>query len=709
LGAEGAAVTVDAPQGKVADPNDDDEIIRECMARFLIAQKAESANRQEALYDKRFINGDQWETPVRNDRTLNDKPCLTINITAAVRNRIVNACRENRPRIKVHPVGDGADVQSANLYDGLIRHIETASSADHAYDQAVENAIDAGWGYLGIDGDYERPDSFDQELAVVGFANPFTCYMDPASVQPDGCDMRWFIETTMLARQEYRQRWGHIDTNGWQYHSAGDNLSNWSNKEQIRIAKYWRIEYRRDTLYRLSAGPLRLGKDMLSEQGMRAAGLSIIDKRETQIPTVCCYMLTAYTVLERRELPGRYIPRVPVYGRRQDIDGKVHLKGIVRDLRDPARLFNYAESAKTETYALQPKAPWLTAEGALDGHEPAWRDANRKAIVALPYKPVKLDDGTYAPPPLRQEPPQPAAGFAEWCESAKTNFFAVAGMPHDPNVDLKGEVVSGVALRRRQGISDISHYDFYDNLTRSLRHLGRIMVGLIPSYYDTPRMMRIVREDGTPEQVAINQKTAEKIKNDMTVGRYEVVVDTGPSYQTKREESAEAMIELLATPLGEMVAHTCGDQIVRALDFPMSDSMADRLMAAIPAAQMDQHSDLPPKAQALIAGLQAQLKQQNQKNMALELELHSKAGIEQMRQQGEDRRLAFKEKAETQRAHIKAGTAMHDTHVKAVTAHDVAEIQAGGDLLKTHVEAEHERRLAKETAAAAESAERRSE
>ncbi len=698
------AAQMDVQQGIPA--SSDEELILECQSRFRMAQDAESSNREQAIFDKKFVDGDQWDTPIQQSRTLNDRPCLTINITGAVRNRVVNACRENRPRIKVHPVSDGADVQTAKVMDGLIRHIEVRSNADFAYDVAIENAIDGGWGYIGVDGDYETPDSFDQELKVIGYSNPFICYMDPASRLPDGSDMEWFLETTMMRRVDYRAKFGEIEGD-WSGMGRGDNMQYWSNKEEIRVAKYWRIEKKADKLCRLSNGAKMLRSKLPSKEGLLAAGLAVVDERDTQIPTVACYLMTAFKVLNRTTVPGRFIPRVPVYGRRMDLDGKITLKGMVRDLRDVARTYNYAQTAKTEAYALQPKAPWMGAEGFMDGHEGAWRDANRKPIVGLEYKPVLLENGQYAPPPERQMPPQPNAGFAEWADSTKSDFLAVAGMPNDPNQDMKGEVVSGIALRRRQGLSDISHYDFYDNLTRSLRHLGRIIVDMIPHYYDTPRMIRIIQEDGTPESVAINQPAIDKIKNDLTVGKYEVVVDTGPAYQTKREESVEAMMELLGTPLGELVARTSGDLIVRSMDFPNSDSVADRLIAAIPAAQMDKNSDLPPKAQAVIAGLQAQLKEANQKQMALELELHAKMGLEKMRQDAETERTKMKLGVQREDAHLKSQTAMHDTHIKAVTAHDVAEINATGKILDTHVEAEHNRRAAEELAKSAAAAEKR--
>lgn len=687
----------DLRQGELAQS--DTDLIIECQERWSFTQQAEAANRQEFEFDKRFVGGDQWDPTIRDERFSDRRPCLTVNITDAICRRVQNNCRENRPRVTFHPVGNGADVQTAKVFDGLMRHIEYASNAPYAYDTAVENAIQGGWGWLGIDAEYVSDDSFDQDLRICTWPNPLQVYGDPNSRQPDGSDMEFLTETIMMKRTEYKERFGRIDEAGWKWGGKGDDVPDWSNREEIRIAKYWRVERKKDRLLKLATGQTLFASQL--PKGVRGQ-VQIIGERDVERRRVCSYLLTTFKVLKRLDWPGKWIPRVPVYGRRQDLNGRLVLKGMVRDLRDPARIYNYAQTKKTEMYALQPQAQWVGPEGFMDGHENAWRDSNRKPIVGLEWKPKYAENGELLPPPTRLDPPRINDGFAEWAGAAKSDFLHVAGMPHDPNADLKGEVVSGVALRKRQGLADVSNYDFYDNLTRSLRHLGRIVVDLVPHYYDTPRIIRIIREDGTAEQVGINQPQIDpmtqavvKIKNDLTVGDYEVVVDTGPSYQTKREESAEAMLELLGTPLGELVAQTSGDLMVRSMDFPNSDMVADRLVAATPAAQMDTHnSDLPPKAQAMIAGLQAQLKQSNQKQLALELELQSKHQLEEIKQQHEDARHAATLHVKREDVLTKAHTAITDTHTKAHASIAVAEINKGGDIIKGHMDHAHELKLA---------------
>lgn len=700
------------------------DIILECQERFRLSMAAETENRAEALTDIRFTNGEQWPVDIRRDREVDGRPCLTINITDAMVRRVTNALRENRPRIKYHPVGNGADVQIAKVRNGLVRHIEEASNAEYAYDCATESAVRGGWGYLRVGSRYVDERSFDQDLTIEGVRNPFTVYFDPNSTMPDGSDASWAIVSDLMRREEYREKYGEIDSAGWQFMGSGDNLADWSNKEEIRVAEYWRIVSKMDTLHLLSDGAKKFTHELPDKQSLAEAGITVVRTRRVLRKTVEWHLVSATKVLDTREWPGKHIPIVPVYGREVDLNGRVIRKGMVRDLRDPARMYNYAQTAKTETYALMPKAPWLMAEGQMEGHEAAWRDANRKPIVALPYKPVTGPNGELLPPPERQPPPQPNVGFAEWGESTKNDFLAVAGMPNDPGQDSSGEVVSGVALKRRQAMTDISHFDYQDNLVRSIKRVGNIISDLIPHFYDTQRMQRIVGDDGTPDVVKINEKVRDpltqailQVKNDLTSGLYDTVVDAGPGYQTRREEAAEAMLELLGTPLGESVATTAGDVVIRSMDFPEADTIADRLAANIPAAQLDKNSDIPPKAQVIIKTLQGQIQQLQQQVLGHQYELEAKHGLEQMKQQGETQRLVMKEQAMTERKEMelqvrredvitKSQTAMHDTHVKAMTSHNVEEIKAAASLLNTHAEAEHNLRHAQEMLRQGERAER---
>lgn len=699
----------------------DEEIFAECAERFRIAESHESQNRLLGLEDLEFADGQQWPDDLYNMRKVQRRPTLTINHTGMLVRRVVNNMAEQRPRIKAHPVSQ-ATVDDAKVATGLVRHVEVRSQAEVAYDTAGESAVRIGWGYVRILGEYVSEDSFDQDLRIKPVRNAFTGYIDPGSEMPDGSDADWFIFSDKIKRSDFKRLYPDAELSDWTKGTAGDSRYEWLTKEHIRIAEYYRIKKTKDTLLQLTNGKTMMRSTWNKERDIwLAAGVNIATDRtgrEISRPTerrqVQWFRINGNTVVDRRDLPGRYIPVARCEGNVLDVNGDVRRKGMIRDLKDPQRMFNYWETAKTEKLALSSKAPWVAAEGQLDGH-PEWDDANQKPYSVLKYKLI-VDPVTGQfvpiPPPQRQQAVEVEAGFAEAAESAGRNLTSVAGMPHEPGQDMPGTVVSGVALRRRQQISDISHVQYYNKQTMMIAHVGRILMDLFPYYYGTERMQRIIGDDGVPEMVQLNQPIQATpgvmaVKYDMNVSRYDVVMDTGPGYETKRLEGAENMIDLLKTPLGEPAVKVAGDVIMRQFDFNGAQDIADRLMPMTPQGMDKAIKALPKQAQGIVMALQQQLQQATQTIQGLQLEIKYKAGIEQMRQGAETERERMRDDTKRRDTDVRAETEITKQAMGDTTKRDVAEINAAGGLLDTHVEAAHNKDLARETAKAAEAAEKR--
>jgi hypothetical protein len=243
----------------------------------------------------------------------------------------------------------------------------------------------------------------------------------------------------------------------------------------------------------------------------------------------------------------------------------------------------------------------------------------------------------------------------------RTNLVALAGMPNEPQ-QAQNEAISGVALQRRDSLSDQSHFHYYDNQTLAIAQTWRIMLEWIPHYYSDERMQRIIGDDGTPKLVQINTRdpAINKVKNDLSVGRYDVVMDTGPGYETKREEGATNLINLLKIgPLAEMVVKTGADLIFRALDYPYMQEMADRIMATNTEGLEKILPELPERAQAIVKSMSQQIQQMQQVIQQLQMEQKFHMG----------------------KAQLEAQTKIHDTDTRAQTARDVEDIKAGAELI----------------------------
>lgn len=627
-------------------------LIEEVRERLGLAIDAESANRSAAQDDLRFAAGDQWPAEIKMQRMLDRRPCLTINKTDTFVRSVVNNMRQQRPRIKVHPVSSGADQAVAEVIEGLIRHIEVSSNADAAYDTGADYQVRMGWGYWRILSKYTDEMSWEQDLCIERVRNPFSVYMDPSSIAPDGSDAKWAIITGRIKREDFEAKYPGKKVSGWSHTGPGDDVPA---KDEIMLAEYLRLEDKPEDLVRLSDGSSVWASDYKQKDGIIE-----IDRRRSMRTQLKWSKLSGADELEKRDLPGKYLTVIPIYGAELIDGGKVVRYGMVRQLKDPQNMYNFWRTQETEFVALAPKAPWLMAEGQDEGHEDEWNNANVKNYSSLKYAIVQGPDGQILPPPQRQQPQAVPAASVNAAMAASEDLKAVAGM-FDPSLGAPGQETSGTMVAKRQAQSDLSNYHFYDNETRSIRHTGIVLLDLIPHYYDTKRVLRIIGEDGTPDSVTINDSTEAigKVLNDLTVGKYDVVMDTGPGYDTKRLEAQEAMLGILkAFPA---IAQIGGDLIIRQFDAPGMNALADRMAAMIPAAQMEKQlpKDMDPKIRQFVMGLMSQLEQAKQVAQQLQQEKDAKVLGLKEKEDAVTQREMLREDAETQRLHTKEAAQTH--------------------------------------------------
>lgn len=629
-------------------------LIEEVRSRLQLVIDAESANRAAAQDDLKFAAGDQWPAEIKMQRTLDRRPCLTINKTDTFVRSVVNNMRQQRPRIKVHPVSAGADQSVAEVIEGLIRHIEVSSNADAAYDTGADYQVRMGWGYWRILAKYSDPMGWEQDLYVDRVRNPFSVYPDPTVVAPDGSDMSWVCITGKIKKSQFESKYPGKKVQGWSLVGGGDDVPT---KDEVMLIEYYRLEETPEDLVRLSSGESMWASEFTAAQkaGKLKLGVIEVDRRQSVRKRLKWSLLSGADELDSRDLPGRYIPVIPIYGAELIDGGKVIRYGMVRQLKDPQKMYNFWRTQETEFVALAPKAPWLMAEGQDEGHEDEWDNANVKNFSSLKYKVVTAPDGvTPLPPPARQQPQAIPAASVNAAMQASEDLKAVAGM-FDPALGAPGQETSGTMVAKRQAQSDLSNYHFYDNETRSIRQTGIVLLDLIPHYYDTKRVLRIIGEDGTPDSVTINDVggAVDKVLNDLTVGKYDVVMDTGPGYDTKRLEAQEAMLGVLK--VFPEIAKIGGDLIIRQFDAPGMNALADRMAALIPAAQMDKQlpKDMDPKVRQFVSGLMMQLQQAQSLAQQLQQEKDAKLfGIKE-KEEAITVREMHKEDAETQRLQMK--------------------------------------------------------
>lgn len=557
--------------------------IAEIRDKFKKCEEYWSDDRNAALDDLKFRAGEQWPNEIVAQREKDKRPCLTVDKLNQYVRQIVNDGRQNRPSIKVRPVDSGSDIATANVYQGLIRHIEDRSNADAAYDTALDSSATGGFGYFRALTEYAGQDTFDQEIVIKRVRNPFTIMIDPASVEADGSDMRYAFVTEMMDKEEFKETYkGKLPDD----FETNDSYSDWYG-DQVRIAEYWYVEEEDRTLYLLADGStIPMSRyDELKDSGVDIES-QIVDKRNIPVRKVMHCMVSGCDYLtEPKEWLGKWIPIFPVWGNELDIEGKVCHSGIIRPAKDAQRLYNYSRSAFAERVALTPKAPWVAAEGQVEDYEDEWNTANSVNHSVLRYKPTALN-GQPVPPPQRVSASDIPSGFAQDMQISEHDIQGAIGM-YSASLGAPSNERSGKAIMARQREGDVGTFHYHDNLNRAIRHCGRVLVDLIPKVYDSGRVVRILGYDGTPDQVEINpnlptasQKMGVKMMYNLGVGTYDVTISTGPSYNTLRQEAAESMVEMVqANPA---LMGVIGDLMVKNMDWPGADEIAARLALTLP-------------------------------------------------------------------------------------------------------------------------------
>jgi hypothetical protein len=593
-----------AKNGPYPSKGGSEEILTVARSRMKTAMAAFSETREDELDDLRFYAGspdNQWQWPADvlqtrgavQGQTINARPCLTINKLPQHVHQVTNEQRMNRPGIKVIPADDKADVDMADVFNGVIRHIEYISDADVAYDTACENQVSYGEGYIRLLTEYCDEDTFDQDIKIGRIRNSFSVYMDPLIQDPTGADAKWCFITEDLPKAEYERLYpdaAPIST--LMSLGVGDqSISQWINENTIRIAEYFYIEYEKQTL-NLYPGNQTAFTGTPEDKQLRLMFGKPIRTREADRKKVKWCKINGYDILEQREWAGAYIPVVRVVGNEFEVDGRMYVSGLVRNAKDAQRMYNYWVSQEAEMLALAPKAPFIGYGGQFEGYEQQWKTANTNNWPYLEVNPDVTDgQGAVLPLPQRAQPPMASSGLLQAKAGAAEDIKSATGQ-YNASLGMTSNERSGKAILARQREGDIGTYHYVDNLARAIRHIGRQLVDLIPKIYDTERIARIIGEDGEPDTVRMNPMQEEPVKRivdqegnliekiyNPSVGKYDVRVITGPGYATKRQEALESMAQLLQG--NPQLWSVAGDLFVKNMDWPGAQDLAKRFKKTI--------------------------------------------------------------------------------------------------------------------------------
>lgn len=582
--------------GEINMPNAANSIAREsvietALERFRLASEADTAWREQCLEDLEFSTLEQWDTERRTQRESKNKPCMTMDqIQQSVR-LVCNQYRQQPASITVSPVGDDADVDTAEILQGIIRHVETNCEAQETYEQTHEGIVRAGFASCRLLTEYVDDDSEEQEIIIVPIRNQFSVYWQPGVPQDKA---KWAFIIDDLPIDTYKAEYPDSKlASADEFTSTGNAPDGWMSKETVRVAEYFMVE------------------EVDRGKGKRPKKRIIWRK------------INAFEELDKCELPGSSIPIFTGYGDDLDVNGKRYVAGLVRNAKGPQEMYNYMNSKAVESIALAPTAPWVVVEGQISGHEIDWENANSGDVAVLQYKTVDIF-GAPAPPPQRSVVEPAIQSIMLMIRQESLDLKAAMGI-YDPSLGQRRGDESGTAIEKLQSQGNIATLNYADNMSRLLKRLGRSLLEWMRVVYNEPRIKRIIKPDGTTGKVIIHNGPdqadaaqallTDDIKKiyDIGTGRYDVIISVGPTYQSKRQEAVSTQLNLLKS-MPPQIVPTLLDLVVRNMDIPQSKEMADRLKKMLPPNLQD-GDESDPAVQ--VNKLQAQLQQMGQQHQQL--------------------------------------------------------------------------------------------
>lgn len=717
------AAAIELPGGQTPDappPLTDQELARRDAVRPFIersrdrwktADQSSSTFRAKMREDQLFASGGghQWTEEERQNRNDDARPCLEINRIPQFIRQVSNQARASRSQIQYTPRSGGATQELASVLTGLARAIETESDADIAYDTAVEHQLRSGMGFVRLRSAWANDTGFETVCRIERLRNPLAVYWDPSVQDATFADARYMHIVALLGKDEYDARWGKTRSyNSLTEFRTGRVADDWLPEGQVVVTEYFYVEVEPKPLLQLANGVTVWAEDLqdylVAWQMANPPGAPmppVIRQRSVDTRVVRWCLHNAVDILEGDEtrtkgrvLPGTRIPIFPVIGDEIDCDGEVDYRGMVRDAKDPQRLYNYWTSTIAESIALTPKSPWLAEAEQVASYFDDWKEANRKTQSVLLYN-AKTVDGQLVPAPIRNvaEPPIQAMvlGLKESDQDLKSVMGLFEASLGSPGPQQSGKAISAV---QQQGL--LANSNFIDNQQRTKRALGRALLDWIRVVYDTPRLVHVLDPANKSQAVMVHagQQNAPPSPPpdvtkvfDISVGTYDVTIATGPSFQTERQRAEANLLELFKVlpGLGQIGA----DILLEHSDNPAAVALSKRAKLM-----------LPPQVQAAddpTLALPKLLAQNQQMQMVIQ---KAQQAIQKMAQTLEKEELSAS--AKIQVAMIQADAAMAVAASKSQDTRALAAFQAEYDRVSQHVEhlstlaqaeAEHEQQL----------------
>jgi hypothetical protein len=573
-------------------------------------------NREEGIEDKKFAAGEQWDPQVLQERK--GLPCLVINNIPQFTAQVVGDWLQARKAIKVLPCNE-EDASIAEIRGDLIRAIEAQSRADRVYANAFESLIQCGDGAFRVCVEYARDDVFDQDIFIRPIDDCFSVVWDRFSTDITGRDARRVFVNDRIPIEEFKAKYGNDTPEAaLQDDTMIERLkgTTWVDHDSYQVTEYWRLIERKKLLGLFENGKVFILDNDNYEQIIQENGYPV-KTRISWVTYAQMHLCTGFQILDGPyEYKLNRLPIIRMSGRITNVGGRRIRYGLVRWMKDAVRMKNYFRSVAAEQLGYAPKAKWMVTASAVEGRENELREAHTKRDPLLIFN----DEAVFGQNVIPVQPPGIEAALLNEAAINTQDMKDVTGI-HDASLGIRSNETSGRAILARQREGDVANLQFHDNGNAAILEAGDVINQLLPQIYDGKRIVRGIGEDERIKFIKLNDPY-DPNAIDMSVGKFDVALSTGPSYTTKRVEAAQAMME--AIQVWPQLMSVAGDLVAKAQDWPGADKLAKRLKKTIPPQFLDEDEGGIGITPEQLQEIQMQLQQLQAQNIELMQQLRDK-------------------------------------------------------------------------------------
>mgnify|MGYP001570036741 CR=1 FL=1 len=568
-------------------------------------------DRLEAIYkNNAIVLGDQWDEELKAKLQSQGRPTYCLNIELSFVMQLLGMQKRQARSWKVVPVDDSGDDTVAEVLKKLLLQIANDNDLDYIDEQVFEAGVIGCVGWYYVDMDYDEDPRGTIKIYIEDNTMVFP---DPDAKMDNQQDWGYVIKTSWMTWDKIRKTWGDKVLSTPPELSV---LSRWWEllrerlpaalrgrvKEELvdhvnnlyRVIDLWEREYRDVRIVQDPAsGSLhnvvnREAAEILVQRGW--IPISFGKRPYLRLTTVLPH---TDTVLEERLVNRRYFPFAGFYPMKFAGLPLVDCISYVENLHGVQDAININSSVVSDTLQRSVNGGILVGPGESALKRDLIERGSEPGYVGIKATNLNIER-------LQQDFP---SGTYQFLQMNEMYAQRISGQPLAQRGESESSEESGTLFRAKvqQGITTLA--PIFSAFSRTRRLLAKIIMEFIQSEYTQERVVRIIGDKNESLQINTRDPYAiERVLNDVTIGKYDVVIEDEPHIKAQRQDELRSLSEIIKVMPPEMVA-LIAPEIIENTDLPNRRELAERMRGIIGAAKPAGMNQNPQQSPPMGAGL----------------------------------------------------------------------------------------------------------